>query len=877
MGHGKGKKHSGRGSRKGHRRDPGNRRSAGRRSYTSNDEENLDNFASGNELSNNFISLQQNRKNSPTFKLNKKLKVSKLQKINELVDLNRGNFNSMEEMSLNSIMYQQSNKRRKNKNSMYNEVSYTSRNREELLNKSFRKLTIEFVRAKEVYDPSKLLLERLSQNNISNSTKLDELSAEKLINEDKFVEIRDENESDEIESEKYVDIELGIGEIGEEDNRENNDMDDGSDKVDKIKSHLENKKVCGEIEIEKERGEEKKFEDDDDNNNNISENSENKIGLRVIRNSVEQKNEIGNELLKKPQMSFQNVTRKIKKSKIRFIDDNNDESFEHSFDESVIDSDEDSENTYHTDNKIRINEYSGDDDISEILEVDDDEYRNSEILPNFQMGNLLTTMKETANGDTFIELNRGFRSKKNMKKKTERSIYVVSDHDDNLKVQDVINHVNKKMYGINGYDDRSEVDDKSEHEEPEFGFLEEDYVSFDITGITIDNIRVGSDINNQQYNVKAPVLFGFDDFQWIDRNDFIHFLTENGFPEHRFDAFIKSVTSHIFNPKEIMKNEIFDEDEIYISDSSIEEEENPIAKSNKFSSMSTKVNSRISLSPSESSDLDEDLMEGIEDLLNMHQKSSKTYFDPMETDTKSIKIKGRKKNPELEFNTEISPEFQKYLTDKYINKKEKRKEQKEEREFARKNNAYMLTKYPYLLEMDEIMHEFKEFWKDNVRESLRFPPMDFHVNMVLKMIAEAYGYSSRKVGKGKKQYLEVRKPKKNKNKEPHWDRLKKISSKRNVCFRMDVELSREEKRELKRIKGGNYAVEKMKNRGRGNFSYKEGEIVGGDAKEIDASSIGRKLLEKMGWQTGDALGPQHNKGIIEPIKAVVKTSKRGIQ
>lgn len=271
-------------------------------------------------------------------------------------------------------------------------------------------------------------------------------------------------------------------------------------------------------------------------------------------------------------------------------------------------------------------------------------------------------------------------------------------------------------------------------------------------------------------------------------------------------------------------------------------------------------------------------MEGIEDLLSMHQNSSiSSHFDPLEVGTKSIKIKGRRKNPQLEFNTEVDPEVQKFLTEKYLNKKGKRKDQKEEREFARKNNAYMLVKYPYLLEMEDILNEFKEFWKDPIRESLRFPPMDFHVNMVLKMIAEAYGYSTRKIGKGKKEYLEARKPRKNKNREPHWDRLKKLANKRNICYRMDVDLSREEKRELKRLKGGNVAVEQMRNKGRGNFSYKEGEVVGANAKEIDSSSIGRKLLEKMGWQQGDALGPGDNKGIVEPIKVVVKTSKKGIR
>lgn len=59
-------------------------------------------------------------------------------------------------------------------------------------------------------------------------------------------------------------------------------------------------------------------------------------------------------------------------------------------------------------------------------------------------------------------------------------------------------------------------------------------------------------------------------------------------------------------------------------------------------------------------------------------------------------------------------------------------------------------------------------------------------------------------------------------------------------------------------------------------SYRDGDIVGGSAPELGASNIGRAMLEKMGWAAGDALGALNNKGILQPVSHVVKTTKAGL-
>jgi hypothetical protein len=59
-------------------------------------------------------------------------------------------------------------------------------------------------------------------------------------------------------------------------------------------------------------------------------------------------------------------------------------------------------------------------------------------------------------------------------------------------------------------------------------------------------------------------------------------------------------------------------------------------------------------------------------------------------------------------------------------------------------------------------------------------------------------------------------------------------------------------------------------------SYRDGDIVGASAPQLGVENKGRAMLEKMGWSMGTALGALNNKGILEPVSHVVKTSKAGL-
>jgi len=59
-------------------------------------------------------------------------------------------------------------------------------------------------------------------------------------------------------------------------------------------------------------------------------------------------------------------------------------------------------------------------------------------------------------------------------------------------------------------------------------------------------------------------------------------------------------------------------------------------------------------------------------------------------------------------------------------------------------------------------------------------------------------------------------------------------------------------------------------------TYANGDIVGASAPELGAENKGRAMLERMGWSAGVGIGAVGNKGSIEVIKHVVKTTKAGL-
>jgi hypothetical protein len=145
--------------------------------------------------------------------------------------------------------------------------------------------------------------------------------------------------------------------------------------------------------------------------------------------------------------------------------------------------------------------------------------------------------------------------------------------------------------------------------------------------------------------------------------------------------------------------------------------------------------------------------------------------------------------------------------------------------------------------------------------------MDKADRKVVHELANAFKLKSKSVGNGNKRF-------------PVLYRTSQTSSFSEVTF--DAFEQRLIRRYLPRMDlRGKNKVSASKGSGRGGFanaavSYRDGDIVGGSAPELGIENKGRAMLEKMGWSSGTALGALNNKGILQPVSHVVKTTKAGL-
>ena len=168
------------------------------------------------------------------------------------------------------------------------------------------------------------------------------------------------------------------------------------------------------------------------------------------------------------------------------------------------------------------------------------------------------------------------------------------------------------------HDDHDNNNNSTPESEPEYGYLEEDY-EFDVSKIEVSNVRFG--IENQ-YHIKCMELTGLiDEYIWIDENDVIEYVLDNGVKEHRLNKFLSFITKGMIDEQEPEP-----EPEVYISDSNSEEEEEEEDDYN-----------------SEQDDYPYDLDDNLEDLI-AYSKTSTQGLIPFEDRDFSNNIPAKKTN-----------------------------------------------------------------------------------------------------------------------------------------------------------------------------------------------------------------------------------------
>ncbi|KAK3950202.1 hypothetical protein QBC32DRAFT_347161 [Pseudoneurospora amorphoporcata] len=213
--------------------------------------------------------------------------------------------------------------------------------------------------------------------------------------------------------------------------------------------------------------------------------------------------------------------------------------------------------------------------------------------------------------------------------------------------------------------------------------------------------------------------------------------------------------------------------------------------------------------------------------------------------------------------------------------RERKKQRKLEREELRAqgllgkhaNPDDLCVKYLTGMTLDDIKTELVAFLL-TTEESLQFPPMDKQARKVLHELANKFKIKSQSTGKG-----DQRRPILYRTKATLRYKEHRIEE---VVAHVDQAAVRINRKYFHRLDAKGKPSYKCPSGGGGGRSghkavtVREGEIVGASAPELSQENKGRAMLEKMGWSKGMGLGSLDNKGILEPVKQIVKRSKAGL-
>ncbi|CAH01026.1 Sqs1p [Kluyveromyces lactis] len=376
-----------------------------------------------------------------------------------------------------------------------------------------------------------------------------------------------------------------------------------------------------------------------------------------------------------------------------------------------------------------------------------------------------------------------------------------------------------------------------------FGFCEDDFEG-SIGKVFVSNIRIGA--GTHSYHVSCHEIYGDSEPRWVDDEMMNEIIAEMGLPEHRFRAYYKHLHKSFIEEEEEPEEYAdipFDDDD---SDDSTADQCEPFAE--------------------------DDLGEDLDDLVSYALKYNKQR--KIEYHTTSLDIRGKGRNKHLIFDQtagmdeDIKLMLQNKFATRQINKTKKRRAKEDFLSQSHASSTDLLMKYPYGLHIQNIKDEFDAFYR-NDRQSITFPPLDPHGNKIIGKFAYNYFMKASNIGKGKSTKVYVEKTKKTRFNKPAYHIISQLLRKRPVFMRIDQKAPTDTQSTFNRTVRLKVSKE--------NFNISEGQIVGEDAPEIGIDNIGRRMLEKLGWNIGQGLGAHGNQGINEPILAKVKKNKSGLR
>ncbi|RDL32472.1 uncharacterized protein BP5553_08928 [Venustampulla echinocandica] len=247
-------------------------------------------------------------------------------------------------------------------------------------------------------------------------------------------------------------------------------------------------------------------------------------------------------------------------------------------------------------------------------------------------------------------------------------------------------------------------------------------------------------------------------------------------------------------------------------------------------------------------------------------------FDVMDFERPSLKKKPKGRRGKVAFDLSDS-ELEASMEAAWDNDRTKKKERKQHREELRaqgllgsKNGKTDLkAKYKEGMGIHAVNEEIKTFLMSH-HTTISLPPMDKADRKIVHELANAFNLKSKSLGSGAKRFPVLCKTARTSVYVEGKFAAVEGRLIRRFLPRMDV--GRKPYVNQRSGRGGGA--------GNGAASYRDGDIVGASAPELGVENKGRAMLEKMGWSMGTALGALNNKGILQPVSHVVKTTKAGL-
>ncbi|KAK3677135.1 squalene synthetase-like protein [Recurvomyces mirabilis] len=274
-------------------------------------------------------------------------------------------------------------------------------------------------------------------------------------------------------------------------------------------------------------------------------------------------------------------------------------------------------------------------------------------------------------------------------------------------------------------------------------------------------------------------------------------------------------------------------------------------------------------------------------------------FDIMDLERPSLRPtkKGRKSKGQLppELDALSDDDLRETMLGTWENDREKKRLKKVEREelrqqgllgsSGRKGKADLGMKYLQGMTMKQVLEELRIFLQDDGQKSRPFPPMDKKDRKTLHEVAGALNLKSKSVGTGTQRFPVLYKTSWTAEySDFHFEKIM-VSAQRGF-LKNSLHKGRNKGSGAGRASGGGGGGGSARKPGGGGagrggdfdkaaVSLRNGEVVGANAKELGKENFGHKLMEKMGWSAGMALGKE-GEGMRVPVAQVMRTGRAGL-